>query len=245
MTWTIPYVPVDASEQITAPVTVDSCAGDLHNVVIADWGCGDGTKCQLPQRHKSRVEVPASSFLVRNFADIELCQVNSITLQLRNSGATYLFDELVTQTIPTEMGLFYSKTLSIDRIRDGVRTAGIGDYEPLIVPVTGETRYVWDLDTLTDTHGTLGDMAPEDIIEIVYQIRTSCEADSTAQASALARYRTPCQTLVTTPVFLGAFDMKRPRIHVAKLPPIAYQGVGETLPGWWTSRTSVRRWRPR
>ena len=232
LTWTLPYVPTDASEWITAPVAVDSCAGDLHNVVVADWGCGDGTQCQLPQRHEALVVVPPSNFLVRNYADIRLCQVNTVTLQLRNSGATYLFDELVTQTLPMAMGLFYSKTLSIDRIRGGVRTAGIGDYEPEIVPTANATRYVWDLDTLTDTHGVLGDMAPEDILEVIYQVRTSCDADGTAQASALARYRTPCQTLLTTPIYLGTFDLNQPRIRVVKSPAISYHGVGEAVT--WT-----------
>jgi uncharacterized repeat protein (TIGR01451 family) len=107
VSWVFDQIPAGKGRIITLTADIIGCdPADLTNDVSASWGCL-GADCQTPVTDHSTVSIPPANAVTLNIlpANIDLCEQDAITVQVKNAGITTVYDVTVELDLP--QGLQY------------------------------------------------------------------------------------------------------------------------------------------
>ncbi|MBU7009885.1 MAG: DUF11 domain-containing protein [Theionarchaea archaeon] len=195
VSWIFDSIPAGATRVITLTADLIGCV-NLDNDVSSSWGCL-GTDCQLPVTDHSTVAIPPANAVTTNIlpADIDLCEQDTVTVQVKNAGLTTVYDAEVEVTLPP--GLYY--------------VAGTGNpaepQDPSANPV------VW---TKTEVPA-LASIDPGVVISISFDVITDCGYPS-GNRTVVSRvyYYSVCWELKISPESRSVLPVREPDIDIEK-----------------------------
>lgn len=193
-TWIIDKINAGDKTEIIFIANVDSC-DNLTNLASTSAGCLGGD-CQPIKTDTSSVRIPSSNGITTNIipATINMCDEQTATVIVKNSGLTNIYDVNVTANLPT--GISY--------------VAGSGN--PSDPENVGTNPIRW---TKAQIPG-LGSMAPSSEISITFRIRSSCDMPSTGSFTSQATYKTPCNDIKLSPQASSQISRRTPTLSISK-----------------------------
>jgi uncharacterized repeat protein (TIGR01451 family) len=195
VSWVFDSIPAGKTRVITITADIIGCT-NLDNDVSASWGCL-GTDCQTPVTDHSTVAIPPANARTTNTlpANIDLCEQDTLTVQVKNAGLTTIYNAEVQVTLP--QGLNY--------------VAGTGNpaepQNPLVNPL------VW---TSTEIPG-LASIDPGVTVSISFDVIAGCDfPDGDQTIISKADYESVCGELQSTPESRSVLPVREPNISIQK-----------------------------
>jgi uncharacterized repeat protein (TIGR01451 family) len=195
VSWLFSSIPAGATRIITLTVDITGCV-NLDNDVSASWGCL-GVDCQLPVTDHSTVAIPPANAVTTNILppDIDLCEQETVTVQVKNAGLTTIYNSEMEVTLP--LGLNY--------------VAGTGNpaepQDPLANPL------VW---TSTEIPA-LAVIDPGVVVSISFDVIAACDyPNGDRTVISRAYYESVCGELLISPESRSILPVREPSIAVVK-----------------------------
>ena len=195
VSWTFSSIPAGATRVITFITDIIGCI-NLDNDVSASWGCL-AVDCQTPVTDHSTVRIPPANAVTTNIlpADIDLCEQDTATVQVKNAGLTTIYDAEVEVTLPP--GLYY--------------VPGTGNpaepQDPTANPV------VW---TKTEVPA-LASIDPGVVVSITFDVITDCGyPGGNRTVISKAYYYSVCWELKISPESRSLLPVREPSIDIEK-----------------------------
>lgn len=195
VSWSFGSIPAGATRVITLTADIIGCI-NLDNDVSASWGCL-GSDCQAPVTDHSTVTIPPANAVTTNIlpADIDLCEQDTVTVQVKNAGLTTIYNAEMEVTLP--LGLLY--------------VAGTGNpaepQDPLANPL------LW---TSTEVPA-LASIDPGVIVSISFDVIAGCDfPDGNRTVVSKAYYESVCGELKVSPESRSVLPVRVPSISIVK-----------------------------
>ncbi|KYC45133.1 MAG: NPCBM-associated, NEW3 domain of alpha-galactosidase [Candidatus Methanofastidiosum methylothiophilum] len=192
-TWIIDKINAGEQKDIYLTANIDSCTG-LTNLASTSAGCLGGN-CQPIKTDTASVRIPSNSITTNIIpATINMCDEQTATVIVKNTGLTYVYDVNVTASLPT--GISYV----------------VGSGNPSEPENVGANPVRW---TKSQIPG-LGAMAPSSEIAITFRIRSSCSMPASGTFTSQATYLTPCNDVKSSPQANSQISRRTPTLAIAK-----------------------------
>ncbi|MBU7036705.1 MAG: DUF11 domain-containing protein [Theionarchaea archaeon] len=193
--WSFNEIPAGETRVITLTADLVGCT-NLDNDVAASWGCL-GVDCQPAVTDHSTVAIPPAYAVTTNIlpAYINLCEQDTITVQVKNAGLTTIYNVEVRVTLP--LGLDY--------------VAGTGvpgePQDPLANPL------VW-----TSTEAAfLSSIDPGVTRSISFDVIAGCDfPNGNRTVVSEAYYESVCRELKISPESRSTLPVREPTISIVK-----------------------------
>ncbi len=195
VTWIFSQIPPGATRVITLTAELIGCT-DLDNDVSASWGCLS-QDCQTPVTDHSRVSIPPANAVTTNIlpADIDLCEQDTVTVQVKNAGLTTVYAAEVEVTLPA--GLIYV----------------VGSGNPQDPEDPGVNPVVW---TSTQVPA-LASIAPGVTVSISFDVIASCQfPGGNRTIVSKVYYESVCRELKISPESRSVLPVRQPTITITK-----------------------------
>ncbi|MGC1121208.1 MAG: hypothetical protein WBA22_08945 [Candidatus Methanofastidiosia archaeon] len=195
VSWAFDEIPAGKTRVITLTADLIGCT-NLDNDVSASWGCL-GVDCQSPVTDHSTVAIPPANAVTTNVlpAYINLCEQDTITVRVKNSGLTTIYNVEVQVTLPP--GLDY--------------VAGTGipgePQDPLANPL------VW-----TSTEAAfLSSIDPGVTVSISFDVIAGCDfPNGNRTVISRAYYESVCRELKISPESRSTLPVREPSVSIIK-----------------------------
>jgi len=180
---------------------LDSCDQNLRNDVCSSYGCL-GSDCQIPEEDYSIVRRPPSSAITTNILPgngIAMCDQEPISIIVKNTGLTSVYDVEVYVYLPTELTYVSGSGVPND-------PENITSY-PL----------KWTKNEIPGLSELKAAGKPGNSLTITFEVSTACEANPVVQTiSSEAKFRSPCGDIVDAPKSDTPISRRYPNITIAK-----------------------------
>ena len=191
-TWIIPKINAGDKTEIIFTANINSCT-NLTNNASTSAGCL-GFNCQDIKTDAASVRIPNSNAITTNEIpqSINMCDEQTATVKVKNTGLTYVYDVNVTATLPT--GISYVTGSSPDPENTGVN------------PLRWTKAQI----------PALGAIAPSAEVTITFRIRSSCNMPSSGTFTSQASYLTPCNDSKISPQANSQITRVTPTLSIQK-----------------------------
>ncbi len=199
VTWVIDEIPAGKTRIIELTTDITGCT-NLDNDVTASWGCL-GSDCQVPVTDYSRVEIPGSNAVTTNTlpADIDLCEQDTVSVEVKNTGITTVYNAEVEVTLP--QGLHY--------------VPGTGN--PADPENTSANPVVWTSTEVSALASLAPAGEPGDTVTISFDVAAGCDfPDGNRRISSKVSYETVCGDPEESPLSSSTLSVNEPSISIAK-----------------------------
>lgn len=193
-TWIIDKIDAGAKTEVTFIANIDSCT-DLTNNASTSAGCL-GNDCQPVKTDTASVKIPNTDAITTNVipATINMCDEESTTVIVKNTGLTYVYDVNVTVSLPT--GISYD----------------VGSGNPFEPENVDANPIRWTKAQIPE----LGAMAPSSEIAITFKIRSSCTMPDSGNFISQATYLTPCNDVKISTQKISQIIRRTPALSISK-----------------------------
>lgn len=195
VSWEFDSIPAGETRVITITADILGCT-NLDNDVSASWGCL-GADCQAPVTDHSTVAIPPANARTTNTlpADIDLCEQDTVIVQVKNAGLTTIYNAEIEVTLP--QGLTY--------------VAGTGN--PAEPQNSLANPLVWTSTEIPE----LASIDPGVTVTVSFDVIAGCtfpEGDQTIISKA--DYESVCGELLSTPESRSVLPVREPIISIVK-----------------------------
>jgi uncharacterized repeat protein (TIGR01451 family)/fimbrial isopeptide formation D2 family protein len=193
---------------ITIPARIVGCnEAQMFNRAEGSWGCGGSpSDCQvLPVSRQVNVNLQDSNLLIRGSGDVNLCEQNTLQLDVLNSGRTMDYAVQAVFIIPTGLNYVAGSTL--------INGSITGE------PVQVGNELTWAFNSYA---AGLGDLDPDEMITLTFDVRTDCDLSNSVSFQSYGRYIAPCDNYVgnisNTVTYTLEINDNRANLQVTKAP---------------------------
>ena len=195
VSWVFDEIPAGKTRIITLTTDITGCI-NLDNDVRASWGCL-GADCQSPVTDHSTVAIPPANAVTTNIlpADIDLCEQDTVIVQVKNAGLTTIYNAEIEVTLP--LGLLY--------------VGGTGNpadpQNPLANPL------VWTSTQIP----ALASIDPDVTVSVSFDVIAGCDfPDGNRMVISKAYYESVCGELKISPESRSTLPVRQPDISLIK-----------------------------
>ena len=191
-TWFIPKIDAGDRTEILLTVNIDACS-NLTNNASTSAGCL-GVDCQPIKTDNSSIRIPPSEAITANHipGSINMCGEENVTIIVKNTELTYVYDVNVTASLPT--GIIY------------VSGTSPNPENPNSNPLRWTKSQISGLEAL----------APSSEIAINFKIRSSCNMPSSGNFISQATYKSPCNAVKISTQEISQIVRRTPTLSISK-----------------------------